>query len=83
MAADLDDDGEQTVSINEYLESIEEEELVKACSTVFICLGFCFAGMIEFNQGFSVSSNLLTCEYFFPRFILWLPKMDHFFCFRC
>ncbi|KAK8603807.1 hypothetical protein V6N13_096277 [Hibiscus sabdariffa] len=27
MAANLDDDGEQTVSINEYLESIEEEEL--------------------------------------------------------
>lgn len=27
MAADLDDDGEETVSINEYLESIEEEEL--------------------------------------------------------
>ncbi|XP_022761243.1 putative E3 ubiquitin-protein ligase UBR7 [Durio zibethinus] len=27
MAAELDDDGEQTMSINEYLESIEEEEL--------------------------------------------------------
>ncbi|XVE64687.1 hypothetical protein DITRI_Ditri07aG0121100 [Diplodiscus trichospermus] len=27
MAAEFDDDGEQTVSINEYLESIEEEEL--------------------------------------------------------
>ena len=30
MAAEFDDDGEQTLSINEYLESIEEEELVKA-----------------------------------------------------
>ncbi|OMO75833.1 hypothetical protein CCACVL1_16019 [Corchorus capsularis] len=28
MVAEFDDDGEQTVIINEYLESIEEEELL-------------------------------------------------------
>lgn len=51
MAGEFDDDGEQTVSINEYLESIEEEELVTACPPS-LSVRVCFTGIVQFSLAF-------------------------------
>lgn len=58
MADNFEDDGEQTVTIDEYIKGLEDEELVFACFVLFCFYFFSLMCRFFFFSSFFFSLNL-------------------------